>query len=265
MHPSIMRELKHWLRQHGESALEVFAAFLIFILLLQPPFTNLIFKTTAEILEKNLSTPVFSTMCALTVILVILSIALYAVIALVYRSILGQRLNALFLFTILLMLAFFVWGTFFIQFTVGKPELSLFLYDSNLNGTRYGNITCKNSLDAITARTLLDCEIQPPLTIQSATIHYTFMNATTLAEDLNDLSFIAPEGVEYLFFDIRGVDTTNVTRYLTVGWPEHFPTLTEERQQKETFIVYMAGLIGAILFSIPIAVHTLRKLYRGRD
>ncbi len=176
-----------------------------------------------------------------------------------------KPLNWWFVSTILIILYVFLTGIFFIDYAIGTKDIELVLRDTQDNYRIVGNISCSGSSGVITAGQRVICDFEPKLINYSAFVTFKLANGSLVLENINNLTFIAPEKIKDVAFSIQGVDAGGREWELSVSNAHNFPTLEEYEQNRGRILRYILALLAIVLFSIPSAMVNFKSLYRNKN
>jgi hypothetical protein len=162
-----------------------------------------------------------------------------------------------------LMFVIFLVGTITLDSVYGYKPVS---WQLNINGdtlNKYAggsnSFFCNTASGKIFVGSNASCTTFPKINFKNASITFTFESGEVKKFDFTNSTFIAEPNTIYVFVEINGTTLDNKPIFVTTGVQPRF--YTHEMQDK--FITYLVGLLGAILFSVPIAVEYLKKLWRN--
>lgn len=163
--------------------------------------------------------------------------------------------------TLIIMLCFFLISIIYTQISIGQEDLHLLLRDSSDNNKVLGEIDCSGgSKSFLLIKENIFCNVKPKLENETIYVEFTYENKTSsLPNRLLNNSFISPENVTYLFFEVTGLNNNEIFS-ANIGYPYSFLTEAEALQKKKEFIRYL-GIIFAIIFvSIPLIMNKFKEL-----
>jgi len=166
--------------------------------------------------------------------------------------------------TIILMIAIFTIGFAFISDTLGKPNLSSVLRDTDKNGEVVGEIDCIDDSKVFLANHYVSCTFTPELHNFNASVSFTYTNDTSDTKYYNTteiISFISSYKTKRVGFNINGFDGNNTFRRLEVSRDFTFFTEEENIQRNDKFLAYLLGLLAIVAFSIPSMMVNFKNLY----
>ncbi|MEN7982117.1 MAG: hypothetical protein ABFQ65_01575 [Nanoarchaeota archaeon] len=199
---------------------------------------------------------------------VIIGLALIGFSFIVKRDITpGKVLGML---TILLMLYVFLGGIIILNETFGYKPISAYL---NLDGNAHNRysleegIACSSFREKILVGMNVSCKINPSLKkIINANVTFTYNLGGSETIPLNEnLTFIAPENVYLIFFQIRGFDEDDKEIDISSSWRHTFYTIEEDQKRREGFAKYFLGLLGLIFITIPLMINQFKELVKAEN
>lgn len=165
--------------------------------------------------------------------------------------------------TVLSMVGVFILGVIGFNILYGQEDFGLYLRDQDLN--KVGNMSCEGSSKIFFSSDLIKCETNPPLSQINASMRFTFDNNSYGYQNFSNLTFIAPENVKYIFFEINGIDEKGDLKYLNIGSPFRFFTAEEYETLNIKFLSFIYILLGIIFITIPTSAYYLRELFNPRE
>ena len=183
-------------------------------------------------------------------------------------KILKKHPNTWLIVTAYVMIFFFLIGIVLVNELTGNKELRFNLNDANNNDARIGKINCTSDEHKLLSDSIIYCNYEPRLDIyEVATVSFELENGTITPQEMgidkfriNPLRFEAKPDVKKVNFKLIGNDSQSQKLHLTTGYKYNFPTLNEYNESKNKFTTYLIGLIGFILFSVPMSIVNIRKL-----
>lgn len=154
-------------------------------------------------------------------------------------------------------------GVMFINLTVGIPNLDLRLWDLN-GGVVIGgsNISCTDSSNRLLVGQNISCKFNVPLIEYNATVKFLLQNGSeTNHSSYNEITFISPDNVKRIIFEIDGIDNNTKTRKLGVSSEFTFLTPQGDIDRQNKVVAYFLALLGITLFSVPAMMRNLESLW----
>lgn len=170
-------------------------------------------------------------------------------------------------FTLLIMLFILFGGIMLINESYGYKPISAYL---NVNGNSQERYSLENGLECFSFREkilvgmMVNCEIDPPLNeITFAKLTFTDKLGNEEQIPLNkSLSFIAPESLFELYFEIEGIDKNGENIPISTSWKHTFYNLKENEERETNFRKYFLGLLSLIFLTIPLMMNQFRELLK---
>lgn len=168
-----------------------------------------------------------------------------------------RKFNMPLLFTIGFITFVIISGLFIVRDLMGTKEIDFYL---NPLGFGLGRIVCSSESNIILAGELVSCNLKDSIikNYESINVSFTYANLNKSSIILNETSktFIAPEKVRYISFELLDPYISDVS----TGYPHHFKTFEEYEKDKPIFLAYILSLILLAFVTIPSAVLNIRKL-----
>ncbi len=239
--------------------------FLILILLVISSW--LLFEFNYSTIKENFTT--LTPMVGLSIIVVFLFGTIFTLfvrpIQKVIQKLIGINVRLWLLITIILMISTYTIGFAFISDTLGKPNLSLVLRDTDKNGEVVGEIECNDDSGVFLANHYVSCTLKKPeLHNFNASVSFTYTNDTAEIRHYNtneSITFISPYETKRVGFNINGFDGNNTFRRLEVSRDFTFFTKEENIQRNDKLLAYLLGLLAIVAFSIPSMMVSFKNLY----
>lgn len=193
-----------------------------------------------------------------------LSILLYLLIISLFKITFYSN-KSLFIICILTSIFILLVGLFAIELIVGVPNLNSVLRDSNDVSKIVGSIDCEDDSNEFLDEGVVNCKIKKPILLAKESTILLFSKGTLLDNISDSLTFNASPEIDRIEFYIKGIDIDNVVINLEVGRNFKFVSPEQVVKNKDKRLAYVFGLLGIVLFSIPVAFLTLRDLYMGKN
>ncbi len=167
-------------------------------------------------------------------------------------------------FSIFGTVALFVFGIYMIDTQFGNHDIQFALRDTITNLSIVGRINCTDNNDHILfVDEEITCSIPEPILKNTTTaVGFVYKNGSVEHLQIDNLTFKAPENVEYIMFDVFGFDENNTKRYLTIGDSYEFLTKARYEEKRNNFISALVLLIPIVIFSVPAAIDNWKSLIK---
>lgn len=173
--------------------------------------------------------------------------------------------------TFLIMLFVFWAGLLFVYSMYGNQNKNIDLL-LNVNGNvqeRYfedGKIICSNPYTDIYVNSVVNCEIFPNSTINSANVTFVSVIGDLEKVTLKNMSFIFPYEVSKIIFELN-LTKDNQTYYVTTSndYKNIFTSYEDSLERDKNFILYIFILLGLVFFSIPPMIEKFSEIIRKKN
>lgn len=123
------------------------------------------------------------------------------------------------------------------------------------------NITCKDINGTLIVNNTIYCRINPPLENVTAYARFLFSNGSSSPIRMDNLTFNIQEKNESSGLEPNG--TINGERSICTSAEGTVKSTAEQAyyEQKDKFVSYLFGLVGLLIFSVPILITYIHQIF----